>query len=129
MSLPTGELEMSTMETANDVHADGKALFAVAEGKPDQQPDEATLAHIFSCDKCATTLQEMRRGLSGLATGGEKPQPADAVLDASPESMQAECSSYAAEARAKSMIWKLLIVGALLAIGMLWLKSSAASLF
>lgn len=120
---------MSTTETANDVHADGKALFAVAEGKPDQQPDEATLAHIFSCDQCATTLKELRRGLSGLATGDDKPRLADAALDLAPDGEQTECSSYAAEERAKSMIWKLLIVGGLLIIGMLWLKSSAASLF
>jgi anti-sigma factor ChrR (cupin superfamily) len=120
---------MSTTEAANVVHADGKALFAVAEGKPDQQPDEATLSHIFSCEQCATALKEMRQGLSGLATGDRKPQLAEAALDATMEEMQAECSSYAVEDRAKSLIWKLLIVGGLLAIGMLWLKSSATSLF
>lgn len=121
--------ETANTETVNGVHADGKALFAVAEGKHDQQPDEATLAHIFSCAQCATTLQEMRRGLSGLATGDDKPRTAEVALDLSPDGVQAECSSYAAEDRAKSMIWKLLIIGGLLIIGMLWLKSSAASLF
>jgi hypothetical protein len=120
---------MSTTDAPNVVHADGKALLAVAEGKQDQQPDEATLAHIFSCESCATTVKEMRLGLNGLASGDKEPALAEATLDATPDEVQAECSSYAVEERAKSMIWKLLIVGALLAIGMLWLKSSAASLF
>ena len=120
---------MSTTEAANVVHADGKALFAVAEGKPDQQPDEAVLSHIFSCDQCATTLKEMRQGLSGLAAGDQKPAPGEAALDAMTDELRAECSSYAVEDRAKNMIWKLLIIGGLLAIGMLWLKSSATSLF
>ena len=120
---------MSTTDAPNVVHADGKALLAVAEGKQDQQPDEATLAHIFSCESCATTVKEMRLGLKGLARGDDKPAPVDAALGATPDEVAAECSSYAAEDRAKSMIWKLLIVGGLLAIGMLWLKSSAASLF
>jgi hypothetical protein len=120
---------MPTTDAANELHADGKALLAVAEGKVEQQPDEATLAHIFSCEKCSTTLKELRLGLSGLAIGEAPPALSDEILEASPEMMMNELDSYAAEDRAKSMIWKLAIVGGLLAIGMLWLKSSAASLF
>jgi anti-sigma factor ChrR (cupin superfamily) len=120
---------MSTTDAAMELHADGKTLLAVAEGEAEQQPDEAMLTHIFSCEKCSASLKELRMGLSGLAVGKEPAQMADAMIEADPELMLNQLDSYDAEDRARGMIWKLAIIGALLTIGMLWLKSSAASFF
>jgi len=119
---------MGTTGTEQDTHADGAVLLAVAEGDAERQPDEATLAHIFSCARCGATLQELRQGLSGLAVGASVAPSAEEFLANDAGLDLASAESFAAEQRARSMIWKLAIVGVLLAIGMLWLRSSAASL-
>jgi len=121
---------MSTTDAAAQVHADGKVLLAVAEGDPGHQPDEAVLSHIFACEACSATLKEMRASLSILKTGAP-PAPAKSVEDLlAAEGIdfeRADADSYAAEKRAKSLIWKLAIIGGLLTAGLLWLQSSTAS--
>jgi hypothetical protein len=121
---------MSTTDAAAQVHADGKVLLAVAEGDPGHQPDETVLSHIFSCEACSSTLKEMRASLSILKTGA-KPAPAKSVDDLLAaegiDLAQSDSDSYAAERRAKSLIWKLAIIGGLLTAGLLWLQSSTAS--
>jgi len=117
---------MSTTDAAAQVHADGKVLLAVAEGDPGHQPDEAVLSHIFACESCSATLKEMRASLSVLKTGAP-PAPAKSVEDLLAAEGIDFADSYAAEKRAKSLIWKLAIIGGLLTAGLLWLQSSTAS--
>lgn len=129
---------MSTTDAAAQVHADGKVLLAVAEGDPGHQPDEAVLSHIFSCEACSSTLKEMRAGLSMLAVcaapktapkAAPKAVPADQLLAENFDVGAAldDSASYETERRARSLIWKLAIIGALLTAGLLWLQSSAPS--
>ena len=133
---------MSTTDAAAQVHADGKVLLAVAEGDPGHQPDEAVLSHIFSCEACSSTLKEMRAGLSMLAVrgapkSGPKAAPKTAPKTVSADQILAEnfdvgaalddSASYETERRARSLIWKLAIIGALLTAGLIWLQSSTAS--
>jgi hypothetical protein len=120
---------MSTTDAAAEVHADGKVLLAVAEGDPDKQPDDTVLTHIFSCPRCSATLKEMRQSLTVLATGAPPIESADEILSGGGDFDRTETDSYAAEQRARSLIWKLAIIGGLLTVGMLWLRSSAASHF
>jgi len=133
---------MSTTDAAAEVHADGKVLLAVAEGNPERQPDEAALSHIFSCESCGATLKEMRASLAMLATGAAPRSATGAAPKSAPKTVSAEqflaenvdlnaslddSSSFDAESRARSLIWKLAIIGALLTAGLLWLQSSASS--
>lgn len=133
---------MSTTDAAAEVHADGKVLLAVAEGNLERQPDEAMLAHIFSCESCGATLKEMRASLSLLALGVAPKSAPKAAPKVAPNAVSAEqflaenldlntalddSASYDAERRARSLIWKLAIIGGLLTAGLLWLQSSASS--
>jgi hypothetical protein len=72
----------------------------------------------------------MRASLSILKTGSA-PAPAKSVDDLLASEgidlAQSDSDSYAAERRAKSLIWKLAIIGGLLTAGLLWLQSSTAS--
>src|SRR5262249_53828411 len=104
---------MSTTDAAAEVHADGKVLLAVAEGHPERQPDESVLAHVFSCPSCSATLKEMRASLTILSTGAPPPASAEELLSGGGDFERFDAESYAAEKRARSLIWKLAILGAL----------------
>ncbi len=131
------------------VHADGVALLAVAEGDADHQPIESVLNHIFSCARCGAILREMRSGLA-LLTIPARPitaAPITARTNAAPTRRKAaggtvlDPMELLAEPganggidadvgydRSRKLIVKLLIIGALLVIGMLWLRSFVAGM-
>jgi hypothetical protein len=136
---------------AHGAHARGDVLLAVAEGDPLSQPDEATLAHIFSCEQCSQNVRELRSSLAALgletgrakaaaARGGARPTepiaaPAagsgpDAQLGAElgmngGTQLDAEAE---AEQRSRRMIWKLVLFGVVIAAALIFLRSFAASL-
>lgn len=107
-------------------HADGKALLAVAEGDASHQPADAMLSHIFACDKCSASLREIRGGLLGLKGGASAPPPAE-LLDLE-TAVEAPSEEDQALERAQRMFWKLALLGGLLALGLIFLRGSAAKL-
>jgi anti-sigma factor ChrR (cupin superfamily) len=118
--------------TANSAHADGRALLAVAEGDADHPPSDAVVAHIFSCERCSGHVRELRAGLAGLAStksaasssghakSAKSPSSAvDAIAlddDAAgePELTLLEDEEETID-RARLLVWKVAIVGGVLA--------------
>jgi len=112
---------------AAEAHAAGDALLAVAEGDAEKQPSETMLAHIFSCAKCTENLRDIRRGLLGLAGGAGANAPVD-LLGLVTSADVAPTPEDADVARSRKLIVKVAIVGGLLAIGLVFLRSFAANL-
>jgi hypothetical protein len=120
-------------------HASGDALLAVAEGNAETQPDEATVEHIFSCDRCSQNVRDIRTSLAALgATAMRKPAaakpaaaapapsaPVDAraVLDSMPPIASTDDSDPS-----RKMIWKVVLIGAVLAAALFFLRSFATGL-
>ena len=130
--------------TSAPKHATGDVLLAVAEGNAETQPDEATLEHIFSCDRCSQNVRDIRTSLAALgATALRKPAapkpvsaapvtnapltnaPLDAraVLDSMPPIASSDDSDPS-----RKMIWKVVLIGAVLAAAMFFLRSFASGL-
>lgn len=141
--------------TTTAAHASGEVLFAVAEGDPGHQPDETTLAHIFDCAQCSQTVREIRMGLNAFATALPHAPSAPAARGAArpvaprPESslgdfaalpsakrdplavdalLRADSDGDEEYARSRKLIVKVVIVGVLLVVGLLFMKSFAAGM-
>ncbi len=122
----------SSTPTSRVTHADGDQLVAVAEGTDERQPDETTLAHIFSCQQCSANVREIRSGLAALsgspspsAAAEVPPIAADAAAGLITAPDAAPASAEPVEARARGLIWKIALVGVGLTIALLYLRSLA----
>lgn len=136
--------------TGAPAHATGAELLAVAEGDVDRAPNDAVVEHVFSCERCSASVRELRSSLATLASarpvaaaGPAAPRGTPAASRARPaeplelaaanlpdadslmRELNAEEESYA---RSRRLIVKVLLAGALLAIGMLWMRSFASGL-
>lgn len=128
-------------------HASGELLFAVAAGDPDHQPDETTLAHIFDCPQCSQSVREIRMGLSAFATatpqapanarGAAKPvapRPESSLADfaalpgAKVDPLALDAEVDAEYERSRKLVVKVVVVGVLLVIGLLFMRSFAAGM-
>lgn len=143
--------------TATETHVTGADLMAVAEGDADHQPSEAALNHIFSCPRCSGSVREIRQGLASFGAAAAKPAARAApraaatpnlldALDARSDlkgarvgdldpaqllgslSERAGADDEADYDRSRRLIVKVVVVGVLLALGMLWMKSFASGL-
>lgn len=129
-------------------HASGPDLFAVAEGSADAQPSEAVLGHIFGCASCSATVREIRAGLSAFAVAAPRrpeatvaaaapaPDRTPTSLATAPEVsredaatlLAADASGDDGEARSRRMILKVVAIGIVLVIALVWMRSFAAGL-
>jgi hypothetical protein len=145
MEVPDPDRE-SDLE-ATTPHVRGDALLAVAEGNANQ-PDEATLAHIFSCERCGANVREIRAGLAalGIKPKAAKPEAAapaaiDAPIDALATSDPVEAALWSetpagagssdeapAIERSRKMIFKVAVLGACLVGGLVYLRGCASTL-
>lgn len=115
--------------TESVAHAGGDQLLAIAEGDPERQPSAEMVAHVFSCERCSGNLRELRAGLAGLAArpaartepGGLEDEPSD-LLDSLRDDGEDDV------ARARKLIWKVAILGIVLAIGLVYLRGFAAGM-
>ncbi len=146
-----------SLPTASETHVSGADLMAVAEGDASHQPSEAALNHIFSCPRCSVTVREIRQGLASFGAAAAKPTTRPStrtagdptVLDAldargdlkearvgdlDPAQLLgsfAERGGAEGEAdydRSRRLVVKVIVVGVVLALGMLWMKSFASGL-
>jgi len=125
---------------ADDGHVHGDVLLSVAEGDAASQPDEATLAHIFSCDQCSQNVRDIRSGLAalGVKPGGTKKTaaPAAATMATMPVLPMSGGPTLPPEPvlvdetadRSRGMIWKIVLVGAVLGGALFYLRTFASSL-
>jgi hypothetical protein len=120
---------LSAASTETVAHAAGDVLLSIAEGDPERQPSEGMVAHVFSCELCSGNLRELRAGLAGLAARpGARPEPGSlgdepsAMLDALRDDGEDDV------ARARKLIWKVAILGIVLAIGLVYLRGFAAGM-
>jgi len=135
-----------------EAHASGAALIAVAEGNAEAQPDEATLGHIFSCDRCGEHVREIRSSMASLGIKPDRskpaaPRPAASLteLSAALPSMSAPSSTSSSNGsavdlgemplatedssdRARKMIWKIAILGTVLGGALYYMRSFAGGL-